>query len=212
MNSKGYLVVFVYAALALWPMKALGIDDYVFEIGSQSLPVRSMLLWPPDSPVPVDSYFLFDANGPVVDPYELKVLIDTWHCEPGEAAAGVQMEYLQGVSHSANMAFAEPTAHLSGPTDAAGVAEIVLPLRGGGHGTYSDWGLSGPNVACCLNLDTHLRINSPDINGDLTVNVTDLSMFATDFFGAYDYRSDLHWNGAIDLGDLTYFSRAYLHW
>ena len=212
MNTIRCLIVFLFAASALGPATALAIEDYVFEMGSQSLPVRSLLLWPPDRPVPDGVNFLFDADGPIQDPFELTILMETWHCEPGGPAVGVQLAYIQGVSHSANLAFAEPTGHLAGPTDAAGRAEIVLPLRGGGHGTYADWELSGPDVGCCINRDTHLIINSPDINGDLAVNLGDLSLFATDFFGAYNYRSDLSWNGAIDIGDLTYMSRALFNW
>jgi hypothetical protein len=208
MNSSGCQIVFVFAASALCPAMALAIEDYVFEMGNQSLPARSLLLWPPDRPVPDGVYFLFDADGPIQDPFELTILMETWHCEPGGPAIGVQLEYLQGVSYSANLAFAEPTGHLAGPTDAAGRAEIVLPLHGGGHGANSDWELSGPDVECCIDHDTHLMINSPDIDGDLTVNLADLSLFAADFFGAYNYRSDLSWNGAIDIGDLTYMSLA----
>ena len=49
-----------------------------------------------------------------------------------------------------------------------------------------------------------MSYNSPDINGDLIVNLTDISLFAVDFFGAvYMYRSDFNYDGAINLTDLA---------
>ena len=48
--------------------------------------------------------------------------------------------------------------------------------------------------------------NSPDINGDLAINLTDVTLFAADFFGPYAYRSDFNWDGAINLLDVTVLS------
>jgi len=48
-----------------------------------------------------------------------------------------------------------------------------------------------------------LRFNSADINGDGTVNLIDLTLFSSDFFGVYNYRSDFHWDGILDLNDVA---------
>ena len=53
-----------------------------------------------------------------------------------------------------------------------------------------------------------MLVNSPDLNGDLLVNLADLSLFAQDYFGPYNYRSDLRWDGDLDLGDLVVFAVA----
>ena len=45
--------------------------------------------------------------------------------------------------------------------------------------------------------------NSPDINADLTVNLIDLSLFSSDYFGSYSFRSDFFWDGEINLIDLA---------
>lgn len=45
--------------------------------------------------------------------------------------------------------------------------------------------------------------NSPDINADLTVNLIDFSIFASDYFGSYSFRSDFFWDGEINLIDLA---------
>ncbi len=47
-----------------------------------------------------------------------------------------------------------------------------------------------------------LSVNSPDINGDGTIDLVDIGLFATDFFNAYNYRSDFICNGVLDLADV----------
>jgi hypothetical protein len=51
-----------------------------------------------------------------------------------------------------------------------------------------------------------ISYNSPDIDGDLRVDLTDVILFGQDYFGAYDYRSDFHWDGQINLSDLVLLS------
>ena len=46
-------------------------------------------------------------------------------------------------------------------------------------------------------------INSPDINGDLVVNLIDVPLFAADFDGSYSFRSDFHWDGVLNLSDVV---------
>lgn len=56
----------------------------------------------------------------------------------------------------------------------------------------ADWVPIAPNIL----------VNSPDINGDLTVNLADVGMFSSDFFGAYSFRSDFYWDGVLNLADV----------
>jgi hypothetical protein len=59
------------------------------------------------------------------------------------------------------------------------------------------------------NRDTGLLVNSPDLNGDLAVDLADVALFAQDYFGPYNYRSDLCWDGRVGaLNDLTYIAIA----
>jgi hypothetical protein len=53
-----------------------------------------------------------------------------------------------------------------------------------------------------------LRLNSADLNGDLEVNLLDITVFAGDFYGAYDYRSDFVWDGLVNLSDLAALARV----
>ncbi len=49
-----------------------------------------------------------------------------------------------------------------------------------------------------------LRINSADINGDGQVDLIDISLFSSDFFGSIPhYRSDFRWDGVLDLSDVA---------
>ncbi|MCK9996649.1 MAG: hypothetical protein KAH56_10285 [Candidatus Krumholzibacteria bacterium] len=53
-----------------------------------------------------------------------------------------------------------------------------------------------------LTSGVRLSFNSPDINGDLMVDLTDLQLFAVDFFSSDDFRSDFHRDGIVNLSDL----------
>jgi hypothetical protein len=58
----------------------------------------------------------------------------------------------------------------------------------------------------CSQKYIELYVNSPDINGDLAVNATDLQLFVSDFYGTYNYRSDFNFDGVVSGVDLTIFS------
>ena len=96
-------------------------------------------------------------------------------------------------------------------TDNNGETNFSLSLAGGGWtegpvwvyvvgGRALDpldcpWGIEHPPVS--------LRFNSADINGDGIVNLVDTSLFSTDFFGPYQYRSDFYWDGVLNLADIA---------
>lgn len=81
--------------------------------------------------------------------------------------------------------------------------------RGGGHTTsllqvyVNGSPLQGPTLP--------LRINSPDINSDLRVTLTDVAYMSQDYFGAYHFRSDLHHDGALNLSDVAVLAGAIGH-
>ncbi|MDX2472329.1 MAG: hypothetical protein QNL91_01345 [Candidatus Krumholzibacteria bacterium] len=54
-----------------------------------------------------------------------------------------------------------------------------------------------------------ISYNSPDINGDGVVNLTDVPLFAGDFHGgAYDFRSDFHYDGIVNLSDVVHMAQG----
>lgn len=86
-------------------------------------------------------------------------------------------------------------------TDQDGQTQWFQRPRGGGYSEgplivyFVATPLSGPPL--------ELYFNSPDINCDRTVNLSDVGWFALDFFGAYHFRSDLHRDGVINLSDVS---------
>ena len=49
----------------------------------------------------------------------------------------------------------------------------------------------------------NMLVNSPDMNCDLTVNLTDVILFAGAYYGAYDYCADFYWDGNLNLSDIV---------
>ncbi|MFH2053488.1 MAG: hypothetical protein ABIK96_13565 [bacterium] len=92
-----------------------------------------------------------------------------------------------------------------GPTDAAGATEFRRPMAAGGftqilmHVMVTGNQIGGP-------MPHHY--NSPDISGDLQVNLMDVGLFASDYFGAYSFRADLVPDGVLSLSDVGRFAMA----
>ena len=199
----------VIMALLIVAIPAVANEPLMMEIPAAAPATRSMLLWPPSLGAPGHSIsFLFDAQGPVTQPYLVRILWDFWGCEPEGPAADISLPHLIGRSSSPHLAFAASAGQVTGPTDADGMTAVILPLRGGGHGTAADFELTAPGVMCTHNRDTGLLVNSPDLNGDLAVDLADVVLFVQDYFGPYNYRSDLCWDGRVGLNDLAYMAIA----
>ena len=91
-------------------------------------------------------------------------------------------------------------------TDAQGVTQWVNPLLAGGfsHGPVLVI-ISGSALGS--NPGLTLRFNSPDINGDLRVNLQDISILAIDYFTNYNFRCDLNGDSWLNLQDLPIFAQ-----
>lgn len=99
-----------------------------------------------------------------------------------------------------------------GNTDALGRTTISGPPSGGGFTEQVRVVVAGTPLAPCFDL----RINSPDLNGDLQVTVSDLGPWATDANsamssgGALTFRSDLYPDGDFDMLDMVLMARHLL--
>lgn len=98
-----------------------------------------------------------------------------------------------------------------GPTDAGGRTTFRAPLRAGGQSDAAAGERLWVIVAGSPLDDWPLAIlcNSPDIDGNLSVNLSDTVLYAQDLqAGAYAYRSDFHYDGELNLSDTVLYSRA----
>ena len=91
-------------------------------------------------------------------------------------------------------------------TDINGMTMWANPPIAGGHS-------QGPVIVfvngspLLSNSGLPLEFISPDINGDLVVNLQDLSILAPDYYSGYSFRSDLNGDGDINLSDIYIFSQ-----
>jgi len=94
-------------------------------------------------------------------------------------------------------------------TDQLGMTRWLNPLRGGGYSqTRTAVKVNGAEPE--LTQGVRLNFNSPDINGDLIVNLLDVALFAEDFFNypVFSFRSDFYRDGTINIADLGVFASA----
>ena len=94
-----------------------------------------------------------------------------------------------------------------GPTDEEGAAYWILPRRAGGHnvgetlhGVVSGWELS---------TEIPLTMVSPDITGDLAVNLADIVLFTDALGGGAGWsRADYNNDQQVNLVDIVLFTSA----
>lgn len=93
-------------------------------------------------------------------------------------------------------------------TDANGYTTFSGSLLAGGH-SQAGLNVYVAGVKLYGGPALPITVNSPDINGDLMVNIQDLVSFADDFAsGQAPFRSDLFRDGTLDLKDVARFATA----
>ncbi len=92
-------------------------------------------------------------------------------------------------------------------TDVNGMTQWVTPLRAGGFSTEPCQVMI---MGAAISIPPSLPIvfNSPDIDGNGTVNLTDVGFFSQDFFDDYDFRSDFQRDGVLNLADVYWLAAA----
>lgn len=122
-----------------------------------------------------------------------------------------------GNGQAVGCGFSGAFLYADGPTDANGVASFSGSPAGGGtaNGTVYVYLSGGRATEIGLFGVEHpplnLRLNSPDLNADGKVDLSDLPTFATDFYGTYNYRSDFVWDGVVNLTDVVKMAGALGH-
>lgn len=93
-------------------------------------------------------------------------------------------------------------------TDSQGATRWTQPLHAGGHSeSLTEVMVNGSPLESTTGV--RLGFNSPDINGDLTVNLTDVQIFTADFYGGFDFRSDFNRDETVNLSDLPQMAQAF---
>jgi hypothetical protein len=96
-----------------------------------------------------------------------------------------------------------------GNTNSNGEVAFTNPLAGGGWSEGPTWMYIAGSKAYDQFVElppVAIRFNSADINADGAVDLTDLALFASDFYEAYAYRSDFNWDGTLNMSDLAKFA------
>ncbi|MEN8008310.1 MAG: hypothetical protein ABFS42_14940 [Candidatus Krumholzibacteriota bacterium] len=172
-------------------------------------PPVSMFLVPNGTGTQLAGCYAF--GGVITNVYILVTLNDvTGLPVPMVPATDVRIEELQSPLAWCANSWYPPPAHApnlaDGPSNAAGQTRFSLAYHGGGwvQGPTLIWVLEVTGAWMPIPTPVTVSYNSPDINGDLAVNLTDVGLFAMDFFSAvYNYRSDFNFDGAINLTDLS---------
>lgn len=92
-------------------------------------------------------------------------------------------------------------------TDMNGMTQWVNPLCVGGSSQAPlEVLVNGLSILNPPNLP--ISFNSPDLNRDGHVNLIDLGYFSADYFGEYNFQSDFHCDGQINLADVARYAEG----
>lgn len=134
----------------------------------------------------------------------IHITIIGW-CDGEEFVANFPSEdmWLEGMSGELALCNGGTTADAN--TDINGTTKWSLPLMAGG------WDEAGTQVVVngvpmLYNEGLALNFNSPDINGDGWVNLSDLVEFTEDYYGGFAFRSDFMRDGVVNLSDVAYMA------
>lgn len=180
-------------------------------IGFSVLP--ALAVWPDYSPSEISTRpgaFVMTPSGNAPSLESQNVGIQVWLRElthgalENYPAEDIWMEPVTG-----DLAWCSGGNHADANTAAGGYTTFHRALQGGG---WSQAGVmilaSGDMIPITPHSNDYvldLRINSPDNNGDLVVDLSDISVFGQDLT-SYHFRSDFDHNGTVDLQDISLFS------
>ena len=174
--------------------------DLIEEYEWATAPV-SVCVWPDGRPAVVHL-----AGGIPTDAV-LRIRVIDLDLQPVPGVALADLAWFDGSGPGA--VCADPRA---GPVTGAD-GWVAVPFRGGGHRTADEASPALLTLNACpqleLRIPTPIHFNSPDISGDLRVDLSHVPLFARDYYeGRGAYRSDFDWDGQVNLSDLVVLAGA----
>lgn len=157
---------------------------------------------------------LYLSDGTPWGPCDVRVgesSYDPWgECMYEGPLPGVDAILIEAVPDVEGLALLDEPLALGSPPDTGGWTTVELAqLRGGGHTDGAVWlaGSVPEHFACLFGTRFELEIRSPDINGDLAVDLTDIVLFVQ---ALAEYRSyaDLRPDGIVNLSDIVVMAQG----
>lgn len=95
-------------------------------------------------------------------------------------------------------------------TNASGVTTFVGPFLAGkqSNRTGSEKTIVMVSGSALNGSQLDILFNSPDIDGNLVVNLSDTVLYAQNATGSYNYRSDFFFDNAINLSDTVLYAQG----
>jgi hypothetical protein len=123
--------------------------------------------------------------------------------------------YLVDCDPSRNMVLCggASSSNANAATDANGQTDMTGDIAAGGCAQGLEVIVQGFSIGCPAICLTNIFVKSPDINGDLLVNIQDFSLFGLQYppNPFTDTCTDYNCDGLVNLQDFSLFGLHYLH-
>lgn len=169
---------------------------------TQATETVSVFSIPDGSGNPLSSVFIFGGNQ--VDGTVTVTLVD----DAATPIFNFPLEDLWLESNTPAIVLCAGGSVADDPTDVNGQATFSGALQAGGWGEGLVVWVGGVVNAPLAQVPLDYKFNSPDMNLDLIVNLTDIVLFAQDYFGGYNYRADYYYDGVINLSDIVLLAQG----
>lgn len=178
-------------------------DNYSWAECATDEPV-SLYLYPDGGGRPFTSAYTW-YGGNVDATITVYLLDGSYDPIPGYPAEDIFLQWYGG-----DVVFCDGGNIADGPSDENGITTFTAaPLGGGCAVPDNPHGLAVVlNGAALLQPGFDIAANSPDLTGDLAVNIADVAAFTQLLFGNYDYRADYYWDEVINLSDVAIFAQG----
>ncbi len=112
---------------------------------------------------------------------------------------------------SPDLCFCNGGSNADATTDADGYTQFANPLYGGGCAEVPSLVVMVNGMEVGDGPIPFIKVNSPDMNCDLSINLVDLGQFASLYYLGYNYCEDFYWDGILNLNDVIILARHIGH-